>query len=867
MNRIFFLILFSALFIAESYATHNRAGEITYTCVNAETNTYQIRIVTYTYTPSMADRPELEISWGGDEGTGVIQRTSITYLDNDIKENIYDGPSGIHSYTGPGVYMISLEDPNRNGGIINIPGSVDIPFYIETMLVINPYLGCNNSPVLLNPPIDNACWGQIYIHNPGAYDQDGDSLAYHLAICKGEGGLNIPTYFYPPASNSFTLDPNTGDLVWDTPTMLGEFNVAFLIDEYRNGIQIGSVRRDMQIKVVECNNQPPVITNVIDTCVEAGTNLSFTVSASDPDNNSITLSGTGGPKFEIPAATFATTSAVGSVSSVFSWQTTCAQVQNQPYQMNFKAMDNGVPVHLVDFESVQITVVCPSPKNLTATPFGNTIHLNWDQVVCSNADRYKIYRRNGFYGYTAGYCETGVPAYTGYTFLDEVTNVTTLNYTDNDHGAGLIQGNDYCYMVIAYFIDGAESYASNEACATLIKDVPVITNVSVSNTDLVNGAIDLAWSKPTEFDIVIAPGPYQYKIYRSDTSTFAGSIYIGSTIDINDTTFIDTIFNTKSKRYFYKIEFWNYTPLPADTFLIGTTHKASSIFLTLTPSDNQLLLIWNESVPWTNDSHTIYRYNDITLVYDSIGISYTQSFADTGLINGHNYCYFIKSTGHYSAPGFIDPIINLSQIICGTPIDKTPPCAPDLKVIPDCDAVANRLIWTNPNHYCCNDAIKYNIYYSPTNANNLELIYTTNNMNDTTFIHTGLSSVAGCYAVTAVDSFFNESPVTNTICVDIDSCNLYHLPNVFTPNGDGSNDIFGPFPYDFVESVKMIIYNRWGEIVFKTDNPDINWDGKNYLTKLDCSDGVYYYICDVYEIRLVGLVKRNIHGFVHLIRN
>jgi len=46
----------------------------------------------------------------------------------------------------------------------------------------------------------------------------------------------------------------------------------------------------------------------------------------------------------------------------------------------------------------------------------------------------------------------------------------------------------------------------------------------------------------------------------------------------------------------------------------------------------------------------------------------------------------------------------------------------------------------------------------------------------------------------------------------------------------------------------------------------VNWDGKNTYTKMNCSDGVYFYICDVYEIRLAGLKVRQIQGSVHILR-
>jgi gliding motility-associated-like protein len=129
-----------------------------------------------------------------------------------------------------------------------------------------------------------------------------------------------------------------------------------------------------------------------------------------------------------------------------------------------------------------------------------------------------------------------------------------------------------------------------------------------------------------------------------------------------------------------------------------------------------------------------------------------------------------------------------------------------------------------------------------------------------------MGSVIGCYYVTAVDSFNNESLPSNLVCFDIDQCSLYQLPNVFTPNNDGSNDVFRPFPYDFVDKINIIIYNRWGTIVFKTEDPDINWDGKEKTTGRDCSVGVYYYVCDVYENRLGGIEKRTLHGLIHLIR-
>ena len=55
--------------------------------------------------------------------------------------------------------------------------------------------------------------------------------------------------------------------------------------------------------------------------------------------------------------------------------------------------------------------------------------------------------------------------------------------------------------------------------------------------------------------------------------------------------------------------------------------------------------------------------------------------------------------------------------------------------------------------------------------------------------------------------------------------------------------------------------------MFETEDPNINWDGKNKFSGEECSPGVYFYICDVYEIRLIGIKKRTLNGYIHILRN
>jgi gliding motility-associated-like protein len=209
-------------------------------------------------------------------------------------------------------------------------------------------------------------------------------------------------------------------------------------------------------------------------------------------------------------------------------------------------------------------------------------------------------------------------------------------------------------------------------------------------------------------------------------------------------------------------------------------------------------------------------------------------------------------------------------------LDDVPPCSPDLTVNTFCSDRLNQLTWTNPNNFCSDDVVLYYIYYSESSQSGFERIDSLLSPFDTSYQHRNLNSLAGCYRVTAVDADGNETLQPETVCVD--TCRQYVLPSVFTPNGDGNNDLFHPCdsttelalqqlncpPYRNVKDIDLHIYNRWGRQVFHTTDRDINWDGKDEKTGLLCSDGVYYYTCEVNFYRLDGVETEKLHGTVQL---
>ena len=115
----------------------------------------------------------------------------------------------------------------------------------------------------------------------------------------------------------------------------------------------------------------------------------------------------------------------------------------------------------------------------------------------------------------------------------------------------------------------------------------------------------------------------------------------------------------------------------------------------------------------------------------------------------------------------------------------------------------------------------------------------------------------GNYSVEVSNLCFTHGDAVN---VDYEHCaqELY-LPNAFTPDGNGLNEVFLPvFAYpDEVEEYRMEIYNRWGGLVFRSEEKTFGWDGRN------APSGVYAYVV-TYKTR--GEPARTVTGNVTVVR-
>ncbi|MCX6270127.1 MAG: DNRLRE domain-containing protein [Bacteroidetes bacterium] len=112
--------------------------------------------------------------------------------------------------------------------------------------------------------------------------------------------------------------------------------------------------------------------------------------------------------------------------------------------------------------------------------------------------------------------------------------------------------------------------------------------------------------------------------------------------------------------------------------------------------------------------------------------------------------------------------------------------------------------------------------------------------------------------------FYSCGEVSDTINVDFGDCESeIWFPNCFTPNGDVANPYFLP-KYKNITDYEMVVYNRWGQLIFTTHDLDNGWDGT--YKGSECAVGVYFYMATFTLNRDLHPVRQMDKGSVTLLR-
>ncbi|MCB0700094.1 MAG: hypothetical protein KDC11_09605, partial [Chitinophagaceae bacterium] len=312
------LIVFAAFAPKSAQATHAAGGEIAYKWVSD--STYRIYFKFYrdcSGAPAPANNQVLLCYHNTCNSTsGSFYLTRLTKLpDSTVNGSpVSDGCPGVGtkctntSSAVPGyqewwytntvtlpsrcdswVFSVTIGNRNPSNNLVNA-GSRTL--YVEATLNNSVAQG-NSSPYFSNKPVPSVCINQQYTYNNGGVDPNSDSLTFEMvrplhnpsscppstsviAFTGASPSFNLTTNPIQ-TNNTFTFDTTTGQMSF-TPTQVGSSTMSVRINEYRSGVKIGSVVRDIQVQVINCSVPTPVV-NTISSTISGATYVNGRVEA------------------------------------------------------------------------------------------------------------------------------------------------------------------------------------------------------------------------------------------------------------------------------------------------------------------------------------------------------------------------------------------------------------------------------------------------------------------------------------------------------------------------------------------------------------------------------------------------------------
>ncbi len=374
---VFLVFLFTLSFNAS--ASHYSGAELTYSCIGP--NQYRITLNIYRDCNGISlDNTHLVNYSSASCGVNasitlnLVSTTDITPLCPSAASACGGGGGtlGVEYVVFEGIltlpngctdWVISASNCCRNAAITNLSGASSQNIYVEAHLN-NTIVPCNSSPTFASPAQMFACVGQTIYFQQLATDVDGDSLVYSLVNALQSSGTSVNYAGGFNGTNPFTdpvtINPQTGEIIF-TPTQIQIAVFAVLIEEYRNGVLIGSIMRDVQFIIQPCSNTIPSITGIngsstiYDTTICAGSSICFDVTSSDIDagqNLTMTYSNT------VSGATFTTSGSGNNLTGTFCWSSTLNDVGT--YSFTIQSEDDACP--FIGQSSAVYTInVIPNP--------------------------------------------------------------------------------------------------------------------------------------------------------------------------------------------------------------------------------------------------------------------------------------------------------------------------------------------------------------------------------------------------------------------------------------------------------------------------------------------------------------------------
>jgi hypothetical protein len=266
-----------------------------------------------------------------------------------VEANYYHGNITLLSICNFWTFGIDPAICNRSNSITNLdPNGAAYCLYVKATLNSDA-VQCNHSAVFGNAPILFLCAAQVQYNSQSAYDADGDSLTYQMVTPHSDADSDVhylpglsgiqPVYYISPT----LFNNQTGDLKFQA--LNAQISVmAIEVSEYRNGVLVGTVERDLELIFDNCTNILPTASginggNFYSAHVCADSILSFNVISHDVDSGQHTWLSWNGA---INGGLF-TTSGTYRDTGHFFWQPDTSFVSAQPYIFSVTVTDSACP--------------------------------------------------------------------------------------------------------------------------------------------------------------------------------------------------------------------------------------------------------------------------------------------------------------------------------------------------------------------------------------------------------------------------------------------------------------------------------------------------------------------------------------------
>ncbi len=847
MKKSLFIFLLSLSCVA-SFADHLKGGWIYYEYLGVgsapNTSKYSITVKQYMRCNAAGGQLDPDVFLGIFDGasnqliqTETIPLAATVFEDKTDFNCIINAPTvcyRVDQYVevidlpdNTGGYILSVQRCCRISGIVNVSSSSQVGLtYTNTIpgIINGKSYRNNSSPVFAQKDTAIVCHNAPFTFNFSATDADGDSLSYSF-IDGLLGGNNVgtgprpnppilpPPPYFPgavipynggysgtsPMGPGVIINPVTGIISGIAPSLTGTYVVAVAANEYRGGVLIGSTRKEIHIDVGDCDfvGANPVCSSC----------------------NSVA------------------TSSISYFTSCNSFTTTFANVNNSPLIKSYY-WDFGVKSQMNDTS----TLANPTFTYPDTGVYVLTLILNRGQP-CSDSTTRQIRIYPGFF---PAFTFTGQCINTQIQFIDKtqttygVVNSWSWNFGDAATSADTSHAKNprYSYTALGNY-NVSLLVTSNKGCSDTISTVIAIKDkpaLAVTNDTLICsidtlqlnaiGAGTVFWTPNYNINnqnnsspLVSPDVPTKYYVTLTDPSgcKATDSVFVDVklfvTLDAGRDTGIcagDAIqLNPVSDALHYQ---WRPSaPLNNDTakYPIATPAVTTKFYV-----------IGNIGKCQSNDSVTVRvaPYPGAVGTPDTV-ICFGNSvqFNESG---GSMYTWF--PAFFLNNPNIPDPIANPDRSIRYiVTISDTLGCPKRVfdtvvvvvqKVIADAGPRDTTIVINQPLQLNATGGQFY-LWSPPTGLNNIAIANPVALLNNNIQYVVTVSTAAGCFA-------------TDTINVTVYKVlpGLY-IPNAFTPNGDGLNDVFKPIPLGIKQINYFKIFNRWGQLIFSTTLQNTGWDG------------------------------------------